>query len=211
MTNNNGFFPNVLHGDKWKINFSNIPSLDDMSQMRYFDNYVKSCVLPPYSVGEIISQLPMGFQVRHPLGGMKKNQDLGNLTITFKVSEDMYNYIILFKWIQELRYGQIDRDHDGYFREYTTKRLTLSMLDNQKRTVADITFTNVFIAELASLDLQFGSTEEISFTATFSYEEIFYNVKNPMVGGETIETPMNVIECGTSGVPVNPVLDWTQP
>ena len=210
MISNNGFFPNVLHGDKWKLTFSNIPSLTDTSQMRYFDNYVKSCVLPSYALGEIISQLPFGFQVRHPLGGMKKNQDLGNITITFKVSEDMYNYIVLFTWIQQLRYGDIDPSHTGLFREYTTKRLTLSMLDNQKRTVAEISFTNVFLAELSSLDLQFGTTDEISFTATFSYEEIFYDIKNPMVGGEVINTPINITECGTSGVPVNPELDWSQ-
>ena len=205
-----GFFPNVMHSDKWKITFSNIPTLDDMSEMRYFDNYIKSCTLPPYTMGEIISQLPMGHQVRHPLGGMKRNQDLGQLPITFKVSEDMYNYIILFNWMQQLRYGQIDPNHDDFFRKYAIKRLVLSMLDNQKRTVAEITFTNVFLQELGALDLSFGSTEELSFNCGFSYEEIFYKTKNPMEGGIVVDTPINVIECGTSGVPLNPILDWEQ-
>jgi len=205
-----GFFPNVMHGDKWKVTFSNIPTLDDMSDMRYFDNYIKSCTLPPYTMGEIISQLPMGMQIRHPLGGMKRNQDLGQLPITFKVSEDMYNYIILFNWMQQLRYGQIDPKHDDFFRKYTIKRLVLSMLDNQKRTVAEITFTNVFLQDLGALDLSFGSTEELSFSCGFSYEEIFYKTQNPMGGGVVIDTPVNVVECGTSGVPFNPILDWEQ-
>ena len=30
-----------------------------------------------------------------------------------------------------------------------------------------------------------------------------------MTGGKVIDTPMNIIECGTSGVPINPFLDWT--
>jgi len=207
MTNHK-FFPNVLHSDKWRITFSNIPTMNDVSDMRYFDNYVKSCTIPNYSIGEILSQLPMGMQIRHPLGGMKRNQDLSTLSMTFKVSEDMYNYIIMFIWIQQLRYGQINPKHDDYFRKYTIKRIIISMLDNEKRTVSEIRFTNVFLSDISQLDLNFGSTEELSFTCTFSYEEIFYDIKNPMVGGVTINTPVNVIECGTSGVPINPLLDW---
>lgn len=205
-----GFFPNVLHGDKWKITFSNIPTLEDMSEMRYFDNYVKTCTIPSYSVGDILSQLPMGMQIRHPLGGMKKNQDLGQLNISFNVSEDMYNYLVFLTWMQQLRYGQINPSHDDYFRKYTIKRLIVSMLDNQKRTISEMIYTNVFLSELGSLDLVYGSTNELSFSCTFSYEEIFYDIKNPMVGGKDIPTPVNVIECGTSGVPINPILDWEQ-
>ena len=208
MSANSGFFPNVMHSDKWKITFSNIPTLNDVSEMRYFDNYVKSCTLPPYTMGEILSQLPMGMQIRHPLGGMKRNQDLAQLPMTFKVSEDLYNYLILFNWIQQIRYGQINPQHDDFFRKYTIKRLVISMLDNQKRTVSEITFTNVFLQDLGALDLNFGSTDELSFNCSFSYEEIFYKTHNPMEGGVVIDTPVNIIECGTSGVPINPMLDW---
>lgn len=208
MAQNNGFFPNVLHGDKWRITFSNIPTLNDVGNMRYFDNYVKSCTIPAYTMGEIISQLPEGWQVRHPLGGMRKNQDLGSLNITFKLSEDMYNYYVFFSWMQNLRYGEIPTTHDDYFRKYTVKKLIVSMLDNQKRTVAELSFTNLFLTELGSLDLTYGSTDEVSYTCTFTYETVLYSMKDPMVGGEDINTPTNVIECGTSGVPINPLLDW---
>ena len=205
-----GFFPNVLHSDKWKITFSNIPTLDDMSDMRYFDNYVKSCNIPSYTMGEIISQLPGGMQVRHPLGGMKKNQDLNNVSMTFKVSEDMYNYIVMFKWMQELRYGAIDSSHTDYFRKYNIKRLVVSMLDNEKRPVALVTFTNVFLQNLGELSLTFGSTDELLFSGEFSYEEVYYDIKNPMVGGKVLNAPLNILECGTSGVPINPTLNWEQ-
>lgn len=205
--NYNGF-PNTLHSDKWRIVLSNIPTLQDSSDMRYFENYLKSCTIPNYTMGEILSQLPNGMQVRHPLGGMKKNQDLGNLNLTFKLSEDMYNYLILFVWMMQMRYGQIDPRHDGYFREYTIKRLTVQMLDNQKRTIAELAFTNLFLLDLGSLDLNFGSSEEIAFTTSFSYEEIIYDLKNPMIGGTSLEAPVNITECGTSGIPINPDLDW---
>jgi len=206
--NSFGSFPNVLHSDKWKITFSNIPSLDDMSEMRYFDNYVKSCTIPNYSMGQIISKHPLGFDIRHPLGGMKINQDLNQINLTFKLSEDMYNYLILFKWIQQLRYGQIDPRHDDFFRKYVIKKLVISMLDNQKRTVAELHFTNLFLLDLGSLDLNFGSTDELAFTTSFSYEEILYDIKNPLEGGKELDAPENIIECGTSGVPVNPIVDW---
>ncbi len=208
MANDNGFFPNVLHGDKWKITFSNLPTLDDNSEMRYFDNYVKSCVIPPYRVGEILSQLPDGHQIRSPLGGMKRNQDLNNLNMVFKVSEDMFNYLAFFKWMFELRYGVINEQHKDLFRKYNIKRIIVSMLDNQKRTVCDIIFTNVFLSDLGELNLQFGSSEEVTFSCDFAYEEIFYDIKNPMIGGVVLDAPMNVAPCGTSGAPQNPTLDW---
>ena len=207
-TENPNFFPNVLHGDKWKIMFSNIPTLDDVSEMKYFDNYVKTCTIPAYSVGEILSQLPMGMQVRHPLGGMQRNQELGKLEMSFNVSEDMYNYLVLFKWVQQLRYGQIDPYHDDFFRNYTIKRIIVNMLDNQKRVVSELVYTNVFLESLGSLDLNYGTSSELSFSCTFAYEEVFYNTKNPMTGGKIIDTPTSIIECGTSGVPINPILDW---
>jgi hypothetical protein len=206
--NRGSFFPNVLHGDKWKLTFSNIPTLDDNNDMRYFDNYIKSCTLPNYTVGEILSQLPMGMQIRHPLGGMKRNQDLAPLNVSFVVSEDMYNYITLFKWMQQIRYGQINKNHTDFFRKYTIKRIILTFLDNQKRDVAEMVFTNVFVSDIGALDLIYGQTDELSFTCNFVYEEIFYNIKNPMSGGKELETPEPIIECGTSGVPINPMLDW---
>jgi len=210
MAKNTGFFPNVLHGDKWRITFSNIPTLNDVGNMRYFDNYIKSCTIPAYTMGEIISNLPDGWQVRHPLGGMKKNQDLGSLNLTFKLSEDMYNYLVFFSWIQNLRYGELPQSHQDYFRKYTVKKLIISMLDNQKRTVAELSFTNLFLTELGALDLTYGSTEELTYSCTFTYETVLYDLKDPMVGGIDINSPTNVIECGTSGVPINPILDWNK-
>ena len=204
-----GQFPNTYHGDKWRLTLSNLPTLSDMSEMRYFDNYVQSCIIPPYSMGQIISTLPDGVDIRHPEGGMRKNRDLGTLTINFVLSEDMYNYLLLFMWMMQLKYGVIDPAHNDLFRKYSIKRLTLSMLDNQKRTVAEMSFTEALLTNLGSLDLNFGRTDEIIFSTEFSYQEIFYSVKNPMENGITLDDPINITECGTSGVSDTPTLDWT--
>lgn len=202
-----GFFPNSLHGDKWKINFSNIPTISDISEMRYFDNYVKTCNIPPYSVGVIQSQLPDGVQINHPIGGMKKNQDLQNLAISFTVSEDMYNYLVFFVWMQQLRYGQLNPEYEGFYRNYTIDRIVISMLDNQKREIAQLIFTNAFISELSGLDLLYGSTDEMTFTANFVYEEIVYEISDPMVNGTSLQAP-TANNCGITGTSINPTLDW---
>lgn len=202
------FFPNTLHGDKWKMMFTNIPTLDDISEMRYFDNYVKSCTIPAFSVGEILSNLPDGWQIRHPLGGAKHNQNLGALNISFNVSEDMFNYLTLLSWQKQLRSGKISPSHDDLFRKYTIKRASIILLDNQKRVTTEINFSNLILSELGSLELVFGQSEPVTFSCSFTYEEIVYSIKNPMFGGKVITPPDSNIACGTSGVSNTPELQW---
>ncbi len=135
-------FPNTFHNDKWVVTFSNIPTVKDLRDMRYYDSYIKSIILPDYNMEELYSDGPGGFRVRHPKGGMWKNHDLSQLQIEFKLSEDMRNYLNLFKWMRELKYGEIDPSHNDYFRKYTIKKLTLSVMDNEKREVAHLIFTD---------------------------------------------------------------------
>lgn len=202
-------FPNILHGDKWRLTLSNIPTLTDVGDMKYFDNYLKSLSIPSYQMGgEIISHGPGGFDIRHPLGGMRKNRDLGHLNITYKVSEDMYNYLIMFSWMMQLKYGNIDPRHEDYFRKYSINKATLSMLDNQKRVVTELSFTQLLPITLGELSLNFGSTDELSFNMEFSYEEIFYKINDPTTGGKQIEEPVNLTECGTSGTTNQPTITW---
>jgi hypothetical protein len=84
-------FPNVLHGDNWQVTFSNIPTLNSTRDMRMYENYVKSFVFPDYNIQEIYSDIK-GFRVRHPVGGIKANEDLSQVQIEFRISEDMKNY-----------------------------------------------------------------------------------------------------------------------
>jgi len=203
-------FPNTFHNDKWVLTFSNVPNIDDLTEMRYFQSYIKNLILPDYNMGEIADVGPFGFQVRHPIAGMKKNTDLSQLQIEFKLSEDMRNYIHFFKWIKDLRYGDLD---DGTYtdliRKFTINKAILSIMDNQKRTVANIIFTELLLLNLSSLQLTMGSSDEVTFTCNFSYEEIDYELKDPSIGSSNPTTPMLVDPCGTSGLPYNSVsADW---
>jgi len=179
LANNPSMFPNTAHSDKWTLTFSNMPTLGSMRDMRMYDSYIKSVTIPEYSMGEIISN-GMGFNIRHPLGGIKANQDLAQLTVEFKLSEDLQNYSNLFLWMQNLRYGKVENfnTEEEFFRLNTIKSINLNILDNQKRIIALFRFTQAFLLSLSSLSLNNGSSDEILFSCGFSYEEIFYESKN---------------------------------
>jgi len=172
-------YPNTLHSDKWQVTFSNIPTLQSNRDLRLYDNYIKSFTFPDYSMSEIYSDM-MGFRVRHPVAGIRANQDLAQIQIEFRVSEDMKNYANLFLWMQALRYGksEIFKDESDFFRLNTIKIINLSVLDNQKRVICNWKFTEAFLLSLSSLSLNMGTCDEISFTCSFSYEEIKFDIKD---------------------------------
>lgn len=178
VSNSSISFPNLFHNDKWQISFSNLPTLGTIRDMRIYDNFVKNVTFPDYSMGEIYSDI-MGFRIRHPVAGIKANQELSQIQITFKLSEDMRNYINLFEWIQALRYGKITgfNSEEEFFRKYTIKSINLNILDNQKRTIAVWRFTEAFLLSLSSFSLEAGTSDEVTFSTSFSYQEIFYESK----------------------------------
>tara|TARA_Y100000310_G_C20704363_1_gene833724 strand:+ start:20147 stop:20638 length:492 start_codon:yes stop_codon:yes gene_type:complete len=159
---------------------------------------------------EIQSFGPNGFMNRHPVAGMKKNTNLSQMQVEFKLSEDMRNYFHFFRWIQELKYGIPENGaYEGLIRKYTIKSATLSILDNQKRPVVNVRFTELFLLNLSSVQLTMGSSDEVTFTSNFSYEEIFYDCLDPTIGSSNPTTPTLISPCGTSGMPVNSTsADW---
>lgn len=199
-------FPNTFHNDKWLLTFSNIPNVD-IDDLKYFQSYIKSLSLPDYGIDNIASVGPFGFQMNHPVAGMKRNTNLAQLQIEFKVSEDFKNYIYMFNLIQEMRYGEINSD--GAIRKYTIKKGILQMFDNQKRTVSNIIFTELMLLNISSLQLVMGESDEVTFICNFQYEEILYNLSDPYSGGVTPTQPESILPCGVSGIPHESVtVNW---
>jgi len=158
---------NPFHQDKWKVSFSNIPSLTGFEKMPLYDLYVKSVVIPDVNITEHFSDFQQ-YRIRHPVG--KGNVDLSQLQITFKADENLENYYNLFTWMLNLRYGEnINTD---LIRKNTIKSIDVILLDNQKRKKGLLTFSNCYLLTLSSLSLDYGVVEEVSFTANFTYEEI---------------------------------------
>jgi len=204
-------FPNTFHNDKWQLLISNIPGVDDMSELRYYNNYIKSFTIPEYGISEIPSVGPFGFQVRHQVGGMKKNTDLSRLVVEFKVCEDFRNYLYMFKWLRDVRYGDLDDgSYTGLIRNYAIKRMVLSLLNNHKVAIAKIHFTKLLLLNVSSIILNMGNSEEVTFICEFSYEEIEHETIDPTINITVPDTPTAEIPCGLSGIPsTSASMDWS--
>jgi len=86
----------------------------------------------------------------------------------------------LFEWMRALKYGKVEgfNSEEEFFRKYTIKSINLSILDNQKRTIAVWRCTEAFLLSLGSIALNTGTSDEVTFSCNFSYQEIFYDAKN---------------------------------
>ena len=161
--------PNMFHNDSWSVIFSNIPNASPETKvdMRLFDLYVKSFALPDLQLDTANTEFKEG-SVRQVMS--KANDNLQMMSIEFKVSEDMRNYFILYQYLMATRYGKI-LDKEKWLRNNVVKNIKLKCLDNQKREIGGIIFTNAIITSVGSLSLQMGSSEPVTFSVTFFYEE----------------------------------------
>lgn len=167
-------FINVLHSDKWQVVFSNLPGDDNSNHYKYFENYVRSFDIPGYNMATTDSIYPGGYKLRHPV--TKPNVDLQNVSMGFVLSEDFMNYFIMWSWMNHIKYG--DADTSEAIRKYYIKSININVLDNEKRTVGEVKFTNCFMTSLSDLQLTQGTSDNMQFTATFSYEEVEINLKS---------------------------------
>ena len=69
-----------------------------------------------------------------------------------------------------LREGE-NLDNKKWFRLNCISNIFLTFLDNEKRPKYTYKLTNCFISDLSSISLVYGVDDEISFTATFIYED----------------------------------------
>ena len=160
---------NRFHGDKWATTFSNLPSVDQSKiDVTMYDSYVKNVVLPDFFIETQNSDFMNG-SIKNPLS--RANDNLTQLTIEFKADEVLENYYNLYEWVQMLRY-QRNSPNESTFRLNTIKSIVVTMLDNEKRIRGKLKFTNAIITNLGSLSLTMGSSEEITFAASFNYEEV---------------------------------------
>jgi len=166
---------NTFHTDKWQISLSNLPTLSSVKDMYMYDNFVKTFTLPDYTMGEIISNV-RGYNIHHPLGGIKMNDSLSPIMIEYKLIENMLNYINMFEYMKAMKYGDTSKfnTEEEYFRKNTVKSINLTMMDNQKRPIAIWRFKDALLTNLSSISLTQGSAEEVTFSTTFSYHEIEY-------------------------------------
>ena len=110
--------------------------------------------------------------------------------------------------MKKLRYGDTEQSPDRLFRMFDCKAAHLTVLDNQKRPTARIKFTRLLPASLSSLQMTYDQSSELSFTINFTYEEISYELIDPMIGGVNPTAPETISPCGVTEVVLPPVAEW---
>jgi hypothetical protein len=125
--------------------------------------FVQSVNLPSVSVGS--TAIPSPF-VRLPIAG--DHLTYGDLTLTFKVDENMANYIELFNWVKSI--GKPD-NFGQYNSDQVYSDATLTVLSSAYRTKQQIQFHDIFPVELGGFTFMAtaGDVDYIESIVTFRY------------------------------------------
>lgn len=164
--------PNIQFSDKFRVLFSNIPgfvpnNLNNYNNFDLYELYIKSVIFPSMDVSYVESEF-LNYHVNHPIS--KINNDLQDLSITFKLSEDMLNYHYIYNWVRSLR-NQQNIDAKKYFRLNYIDEIKVIFLDNEKREKVKYLFKNCFISNVSQLTLEYGTANEMSFDVSFKLED----------------------------------------
>lgn len=153
--------------------------------------FVQGCTIPGISIDPVIIGTPL---VNLPYSGDHITYE--ELTIRFKVDEDMGAYIDIYTWIRQLgfsestdEYAEIASQPVGSGKGIVSDAF-LVVLDAKKRPNMKFTFVNSFPISLSSLQLGYdvNDTEYLTADATFRYDTFYIErVKYGM--SEHIENP----------------------
>lgn len=159
--------PNAFSNSKWKLTFSNIPTINNYRDLSVYDEYVKNIIIPDYNIDTTKSSF-FKHTKNYPVS--KINETNAELSIDFVASEYAENYINLLEYLQKLKYGQ--NLPETYLKDNVVKRLNVIFLDNQKRSKKIIYFTQCYLSSIGSLDLTNGTDDEIIFNTIWQYDEM---------------------------------------
>jgi hypothetical protein len=159
---------NFFHQDNFTVDFSNFPEIfEDPNKsvdLDLLNKYVKNIVVPDMTLDTLAIEFLT--KVEHqPIS--KANNELAQMTIEFKLDENLRNYYYLLTYIKQMRYGSgVD-----YSRHNAINAISINTLDNQRRQLGKIEFTKALPMSIGSLSLMSGDSEDASFAVSFQYEE----------------------------------------
>lgn len=141
--------------------------------------FVQSVNMPTMTLAS--AQIPNPF-VRFPLHGT--NIDFGQLSITFKVDEDMKNYLEIYNWMIALGFPDDFEQHRAIAGalpgtgEGITSDCTLTVLNSAMNPNLDVVFIDAYPVLLSGLTFDSRDTEitYIEATATFACRK--YEIRN---------------------------------
>ena len=143
--------------------------------MNYF---VQSVTIPSVSLGTADVDTPF---TKIPFPGTKLS--FGNLQVTFKVDEDMKNYIEIFNWMRSMGFpdnfdqyasiaGKSIQSGDGIFSDITLLTLSSAMNPN-----VELTFFDCFPVDLSSMEMDSTLPDVEYLTATVTFANRRFDIK----------------------------------
>jgi hypothetical protein len=162
---------NDFNSDRFEIVLSNIPFPTNATRtdMESYNGYIVGVSIPGLTNSSVSSYGPMGVIRYNPMP--KFNQDLGDVTLTFRLEEDFHNWLSLRKWMVELRRNR-SVSGEMFLHSSTIKEISIRVKDNQVRNTSTLVIQDFLIKDLSGIDLSYTSSENVNFTITGEYREI---------------------------------------
>jgi len=149
--------------------------------------FVQSVVLPSVNLNR--TTIPTPF-IQLPIPG--DHIEFGNLEVTFRVDENMDNYLELYNWMQSLGFpdnfdqykniapkmrGALSGNSDSLTGDSIYSDATLLILSSNMNPITEITFIDVFPVGLSQLSFnsQLTDVQYIEATVTFTHRK--FNIK----------------------------------
>jgi hypothetical protein len=140
--------------------------------------YVQSVNIPSVSLGTADAETPF---VKLPFPGTKLTY--GNLAVTFKLDEDMNNYLELYAWMRSLGFpdnfsqyqniaGQSIVSGEGIYSD-----ITLTVLSSAMNPNINITFYDCFPIDISEVSFDSTSEDVNYLTATVSFANRRFDIE----------------------------------
>ncbi len=166
---------NTYHDSNFKITVSNVPGMT-LDQLYLIDNFIKGIDIPGFSLNAYQEFIDQDQMVVHPL--QHRQADLGEVTLTMKITENLLNYLYLMRYMQTLKYGIKDSVIPG--EEIVSdkiNKISIDFLDNQQRVIANYSFNGCMPTQISNIPLIYGSNNEITFSLTLRVESVDIDIK----------------------------------
>lgn len=172
---------NSFHQDSFNAHFSNFPTIAETQNafgknmpvdMRVFDYFVKNVTIPDQSLETMEIPLLNRVQLQPSSRG---NDNLHLVTVEFIADNAFLNYFLIYTYIRQMRTATIEKLESAYYKNRIYD-LSVEMNANKGNPVTRLKFVNLFPMSLGALTLESGNSGELTFPASFSYEDFVVEI-----------------------------------
>jgi hypothetical protein len=165
---------NDFHNSNFRVTLGDFPGAQ-ASDMSIFHNFVKSVSLPGFSLATTTTS-HFGVDELHNMGS-RDNNDLGDLSIVFKLSEGLLNYFYIANYIQSVRHkANISKPGQEKQKDNIITSIAVDLLNNQEKAIARIHYFRCVPTSIDGLSLDYAQTGVLTFTTSFKFEEMTFEL-----------------------------------